>query len=113
MGNERRERERLALIRRRALRQQRLHAEKKADNTGRCYYGRNAWGGCEVGGKRSGNGGGKPRAVKKTPITFSKESQCYDMCKAKKQSCSTDYKIGSNQFVSCAQACVMRIQGVS
>merc|ERR1711957_1063580 len=49
---------RLAIIRRRQLRMQRLHAEAKNDNTGRCYFGRSAYGGCEIGGKRGGNGGG-------------------------------------------------------
>merc|ERR1712166_1413021 len=47
---------RLAIIRRRQLRIQRLHAEAKNDNTGRCYFGRSAYGGCEIGGKRGGNG---------------------------------------------------------
>jgi hypothetical protein len=117
---ERKRREMLALKRRRALRQQRLHAERKADNTGRCYFGRSAYGGCQVGGKRHGNGGGKRRpkvikvtkkpTVKKMKVTNS--SQCATYCKTKKHCCN-DWTLGSNQMVSCAQACEMRIRGVS
>jgi len=166
---------RLAIIRRRQLRMQRLHAEAKNDNTGRCYYGRSAYGGCEIGGKRGGNGGGHKviKATKKnvlygddvhgknlslcqgdcdtskdcnkglicsqrsgyskipgcsgkgkkdwdycvpkpkpTKMVIKKSSQCAAMCKAKGHCCN-DYKVGSNQMVSCAQACEMRISGVS
>lgn len=112
----RKEAERLAVIRRRKLRMQRLHAEAKNDNTGRCYYGRSAYGGCEIGGKRGGNGGGhkvivvKPTKPAKKAIKNS--SQCAAMCKAKGHCCN-DWKIGSNQMVSCAQACEMRLNGVS
>merc|ERR1712166_1667845 len=107
---------RLAVIRRRKLRMQRLHAEAKNDNTGRCYYGRSAYGGCEIGGKRGGNGGGhkvivvKPTKPAKKAIKNS--SQCAAMCKAKGHCCN-DWTIGSNQMVSCAQACEMRLNGVS
>merc|ERR1711957_1011138 len=61
---------RLAIIRRRQLRMQRLHAEAKNDNTGRCYFGRSAYGGCEIGGKRGGNGGGHKviKATKKNVL---------------------------------------------
>merc|ERR1712166_920227 len=166
---------RLAIIRRRQLRMQRLHAEAKNDNTGRCYFGRSAYGGCEIGGKRGGNGGGHKviKATKKyvlygddvsgrnlskcqgdcdhnsdcnkglicsqrsgyskipgcsgkgkkdwdycvpkpkpTKAVIKKSSQCAAMCKAKGHCCN-DYKVGSNQMVSCAQACEMRISGVS
>merc|ERR1711957_426840 len=234
---------RLAIIRRRQLRMQRLHAEAKNDNTGRCYFGRSAYGGCEIGGKRGGNGGGhkvikatkkyvlygddvsgrnlgrcqgdcdhnsdcnkglicsqrsgyskipgcsgkgkkdwdycvpKPKPTKAvikknvlygddvhgknlslcqgdcdhnsdckgnlvcsqrsgyskipgcsgkgkkdwdycvpkpkpTKMVIKKSSQCAAMCKAKGHCCN-DYKVGSNQMVSCAQACEMRISGVS
>merc|ERR1711957_524744 len=162
---------RLAIIRRRQLRMQRLHAEAKNDNTGRCYFGRSAYGGCEIGGKRGGNGGGHKviKATKKyvlygddvsgrnlsrcqgdcdhnsdcnkglicsqrsgysripgcagkgkkdwdycvpkpkpTKAVIKKSSQCAAMCKAKGHCCN-DYKVGSNQMVSCAQACEMRI----
>ena len=116
---ERKRREMLALKRRRALRQQRLHAERKTDNTGRCYFGRSAYGGCQVGGKRQGNGGGKgrpaPKVIKKPTVKKMKvtnSSQCAAYCKSKKHCCN-DWKTGSNQMVSCAQACEMRIRGVS
>merc|ERR1712166_1419429 len=61
---------RLAIIRRRQLRMQRLHAEAKNDNPGRCYFGRSAYGGCEIGGKRGGNGGGHKviKATKKNVL---------------------------------------------
>merc|ERR1740117_999436 len=47
-----------------------------------------------------------------TKMVIKKSSQCAAMCKAKGHCCN-DYKIGSNQMVSCAQACEMRISGVS
>merc|ERR1712160_36844 len=49
---------------------------------------------------------------KPTKMVIKKSSQCAAMCKAKGHCCN-DYKVGSNQMVSCAQACEMRISGVS
>merc|ERR1712160_136705 len=49
---------------------------------------------------------------KPTKMVIKKSSQCAAMCKAKGHCCN-DYKVESNQMVSCAQACEMRISGVS
>ena len=38
-------------------------------------------------------------------------SKCKAMCAVKKHCCNTDESIGSNQYLSCLQACVVRVRG--
>merc|ERR1711957_970820 len=39
-------------------------------------------------------------------------AQCAQYCKYQKHCCN-DWKVGSNQMASCAQACMMRVKGAS
>jgi hypothetical protein len=41
------------------------------------------------------------------------KSACQEQCAAEQHCCNTDYTQGSNQFLSCLQACMIRVTQVS